>query len=41
MHYKIIAHSAGWAYTATEPGLIACKTVVTEDSIVSTEDQVF
>ncbi|KPB28261.1 putative phage membrane protein [Pseudomonas syringae pv. aceris] len=41
MHYKIIAHSAGWAYTAAEPGLIACKTVVTEDSIVSTEDQVF
>ncbi|RMR46391.1 hypothetical protein ALP23_100676 [Pseudomonas syringae pv. apii] len=41
MHYKIIAHSAGWAYTAAEPGPIACKTVVTDGSIVSTEDQVF
>ncbi len=41
MHYKIIAHSAGWAYTAAEPRLIACKTVVTDDSIVSTDHQVF
>ncbi|RMO12023.1 hypothetical protein ALQ31_01680 [Pseudomonas amygdali pv. morsprunorum] len=41
MHYKIIAPSAGWAYTAAEPGLIAYKTVVTYNSVVSSEDQVF
>ncbi|WP_408005452.1 STM2901 family protein [Pseudomonas huanghezhanensis] len=32
---------AGWAYTAAELGLIGYKTVVTYNSIVSTEDQVF
>jgi len=41
MHCKISAHSAGWAYTAAEPGLIVYKTVVTYNSVVSTEDQVF